>query len=98
MELEALQFVQDFWSGHHHAPTMRDVQAGLGLSSSSLANYRIAPLLRMGLLGRCERCAAESCRTMYVTMAGHEWLNAATPPPVDSPPPVSAIPTPSGGA
>lgn len=99
-EMEALRAVALFWEAHGHAPAMRDIQRWLGLSSSSLAMYRLKPLLDKGLLARCERCADLTCRTIFVTPAGQKWLSAAMLPRAGSPPgdlPVP-IPAPPGGA
>jgi SOS-response transcriptional repressor LexA len=49
-EREALLFIRDFKARYLYAPTLREIAAGLGLSSASVANYRVHALREKGLL------------------------------------------------
>lgn len=43
-----LEFVRDFHSEHHYAPTIREVAEAAGLESSSSAQYQLRQLQGMG--------------------------------------------------
>jgi SOS-response transcriptional repressor LexA len=64
--LELVRFVDRFWREHGYGPTHREVQAGLGLSSSSVAWYRARAAARLGWL----RWDDGRDRTLRLTKAG----------------------------
>ena len=47
-----LRFVQDYWAEHDYAPSIRDIKAGCGLSSTSVTDYAVNALVETGLLRR----------------------------------------------
>lgn len=52
-----LNFIRDY--PHQYPPTVREIGAGVGLSSSSTVHHHINKLVEMGLIERranCSRC------------------------------------------
>lgn len=47
-----LQYVKDYWTVEGFAPTIRDIQRGLGYASPSSAAHQIDLLVEEGLLVR----------------------------------------------
>lgn len=50
-----LAFVRDFYVAHGYPPTVRDVQRGVHLASSSTAHYHLLTLVSQGKLAMIER-------------------------------------------
>lgn len=51
-ERAVLKFIKDYWDKHGYAPSHREVQAGLGMLSSSTVTRWIEKLELKGLLER----------------------------------------------
>jgi repressor LexA len=49
---QVLEYIQEFLSVNSYPPTVRDVMRGCGLSSSSVADYHLKALERLGYLRR----------------------------------------------
>ena len=49
---EVLQFIREHISEHGYAPTLRDICAACGISSTSAASYSVQALHQRGLLRR----------------------------------------------
>ena len=49
---QILDFTREFISEHHFPPTVRDIQAGCGISSTSVVDYNLQILHREGYLRR----------------------------------------------
>lgn len=64
--VRALRFLQAFREEHGMNPTMREIQEGLGLSSTSVAQYRVDALLGRGWVVSGNLAA----RSVRPTMAG----------------------------
>ncbi len=47
-----LEFIQDFMVEHHYPPTVRDIQNGCEISSTSVVDYNLHKLQSLGLLKR----------------------------------------------
>ena len=47
-----LEFIKDFIDKEHFPPTIRDIQSGCGVSSTSVVNYNLQILQREGYLNR----------------------------------------------
>ncbi len=47
-----LQFIGDYWRQHRRAPTVREIQEGLNLSSTSVVNHHLEALARKGYIER----------------------------------------------
>jgi len=67
---QMMTFLARYQAGHGYAPAIREVQAGLGISSSSVTAYRLNRLEELGLI---ERVAGKSRALRIVGDAGR-WL------------------------
>lgn len=47
-----LKFIEDYWRLHQRAPTIREIQEGLKLSSTSVVNHHLEALVRKGYIER----------------------------------------------
>jgi sulfur relay (sulfurtransferase) DsrC/TusE family protein len=54
---QVLAFIKDFVGQHGYSPTVREIVVGVGLSSSSMANYWLGRLERDGRIRRTSRVA-----------------------------------------
>jgi len=57
-------FIENFWRVNYYSPTVREIVDGVGLSSTSVANYSVQKLKKRGLL-RDTKCRA--VRTLVPT-------------------------------
>lgn len=65
-----LEFIVDFISKEHFPPTIRDIQSGCGVSSTSVVNYNLQILQREGYLNRL----AGGARGIEVTDRAYDTL------------------------
>ena len=65
-----LEFISVFLDENGYPPTVRDIQHGCDISSTSVVDYNLRALARLGLITR----AATIGRTTVVTKAGYELL------------------------
>lgn len=49
---EILEFLENYWRRHRRAPTIREIQEGLKLSSTSVVNHHLEALARKGYIER----------------------------------------------
>lgn len=49
---EILEFMRAYWRQHQSAPTVREIQEGLGISSTSVVNHHLEALDRKGYITR----------------------------------------------
>lgn len=49
---EILKFIEDYWRQHWRTPTVREIQEGLRLSSTSVVNHHLEALARKGYIER----------------------------------------------
>lgn len=49
---QILEFMRDYWRQHQRAPTVREIQEGLHLSSTSVVNHHLEALDRKGFIVR----------------------------------------------
>ena len=47
-----LDFIENFLNEHHYPPTIRDIQQGCEISSTSVVDYNLRILKQKGLLNR----------------------------------------------
>ena len=47
-----LEFIEDYIEEHDYPPSIRDIQQGCGISSTSVVKYNLDRLSQMGLLSR----------------------------------------------
>ena len=64
--LDALRWIHRYQERHGYSPTMREMVNGLYLSSTSIANYRLLQLERIGWIERDR----ERARAMRITEKG----------------------------
>ncbi len=55
-----LTFIQGYQQAHGYTPSIREIMRGLQLSSTSVVNYRIAELVKLGYLKRGGKGVARS--------------------------------------
>jgi repressor LexA len=67
VQWETLQFVQGYVEENRFAPSVRDIQDGLDLSSTSVVHHRLGILERKGYIER-ERFQARSIRLVDVDL------------------------------
>jgi repressor LexA len=93
-----LQFMRKFIDEHDYPPSIRDIQLGCGISSTSVVDYNLKALERLGLIRRDREVSraielldrgARRARTMPVPIIG--TIAAGQPIPVPSPDTWSAI-------
>ncbi|HZP57602.1 MAG TPA: transcriptional repressor LexA [Dehalococcoidia bacterium] len=93
-----LQFMRKFIDEHDYPPSIRDIQIGCGISSTSVVDYNLKALERLGLIRRDREVSraielldrgARRARTMPVPIIG--TIAAGQPIPVPSPDTWSAI-------
>jgi len=75
---ELLTAAAEFWREHRYGPSARAVQAGLGISSTSVVAYRLKQLKDAGLVDFDEGVAG----SLRVTVSGWRSLGMAPPSPV----------------
>ncbi|MDP9192328.1 MAG: hypothetical protein M3P06_11575 [Acidobacteriota bacterium] len=65
-----LRSIASYYDEHGHAPSIRDLEERLGLSSPSVAMYWIRALMADGYLTMCDKCPHATTRTLKLTAAG----------------------------
>lgn len=65
-QLRALHLISDHLKAHGYPPTVRELVAGLGISSTNDVSGRLAALVTKGLILR----GARSARAITITAAG----------------------------
>ncbi|MGC8837914.1 MAG: transcriptional repressor LexA [Anaerolineae bacterium] len=76
---QILDFMRDYWRQHQRAPTVREIQEGLHLSSTSVVNHHLEALAREGYITR-ERGVSRGIRVVdapYLRLA--EEVNVMVP-------------------
>ena len=64
-----LEFIEDYWGDHGHAPTNRELAQGLGLSSPSVAWYWVQAAKAKGYA-----TSTPHARTLQLTFYGRKLL------------------------
>lgn len=52
-----LAFIEDFWKEHGYGPSLREIEEGCELGSTSVAEYHLHELERKGLIRRTREVA-----------------------------------------
>ena len=68
-----MTFLARFQAEHGFAPTIREIQAGLGISTTSLVSQRLASLAEKGLIKR----EAGKSRALRIVGDAGAWLPVA---------------------
>lgn len=68
--LAVLRFVVAYVGNNHYSPAVRDIQAGLGISSTSVVAYHLDALQKRGLIRRTPHVS----RSIVLLPAAHEAL------------------------
>lgn len=50
--LSILRYIETFWAEHSYAPSVRDIQRGCGISSTSVVERHLGKLVKRGKIGR----------------------------------------------
>jgi len=72
-QLDVLRFVAGYIAEHRHAPSLREICAGIGVSGTVGVTQHLELLERKGLVGR----AVGVSRGLWVTGAGLDAVRAA---------------------
>ena len=65
-----LQFIQNFLSNNPYPPTIREIQHGCQLSSTSVVNYNLNILEKIGILKRSENVSRGISLTGIISVTG----------------------------
>ena len=72
-QLDVLRFVAGYIATHRHAPSLREIREGIGVSGSTAVTQHLELLERKKLIGRSPGVS----RGLWVTGAGLDAVRAA---------------------
>jgi len=74
-QVKLMQFLKDYREAHHYAPGIREFAEALGVSSTSVVNYHLSPLVASGYVdGRRTDKNQIAPNTWHLTELGLNYL------------------------